>query len=117
MIKYTTNYICYFGAMNKMQCAKCRVSGRFVKLTIANAEYDIEYAYKSSYKAILALLLLLWCIYIIKPKKAATSDLERINNAMNIDCLNKAIIIAYSNCDYVLFSKLNRQRFELIKGI
>lgn len=108
MIKYTSNYICYFSAMHKLSCAKCRLSGRFVKLSIANAEYDIEYAYTSSYKAIIAMLVMLWCIYIIKPKKAATSEINNLNNAMRI---------AYSNCDYVLFSKLNRQRFELIKGI
>lgn len=124
MIKYTTNYICYFSAMSKLTCAKCRLSGRFVKLSIAQVEYDIEYAYTSSYKAILAMLWMLWCVCIIKPKRAATSemshsgnDIERLNNAMNIDCLNKAIIIAYFNCDYILFSKLNRERFELIKGI
>lgn len=115
MIKYTTNYICYFSAMHKLSCAKCRVSGRFVKLSIANAEYDIEYAYTSSYKAILAMLVMLWCICIIKPKKAATSEMSHSGN--DIDRLNNAMRIAYSNYDYVLFSKLNRQRFELIKGV
>lgn len=108
MIKYTTNYICYFSEMHKLSCAKCRLNGRFVKLSIAQAEYDIEYAYTSSYKAILAMLWMLWCVCIIKPKQAATSEMERLNDAMKI---------AYSNCDYVLFSKLNRKRFELIKGI
>lgn len=115
MIKYTSNYICYFSAMHKLSCAKCRVTGRFVKLSIANAEYNIEYTYTSSYKAILALLAMLWCICIIKPKQVATSDLERLSN--EIASLNNAMRIAYSNCDYVLFSKLNRQRFELIRGI
>ena len=109
MIKYTSNYICYFSAMHKLTCAKCRVSGRFVKLSIAQAEYDIEYVYKSSYKAILALLVLLWCIYIIKPKQAATSEMSSLSNDV--------ASLAYSNCDYTLFSKLNRIRFELIKGI
>lgn len=108
MIKYTSNYICYFSAMNKLTCAKCRMTGRFIKLTIAQVEYDVEYTYTSSYKAILGLLIMLWCICIIKPKRAATNDLEHLNSAMKI---------AYSNCDYILFSKLNRQRFELIKGI
>lgn len=115
MIKYTSNYICYFSAMNKMQCAKCRVTGRFVKLSIANAEYDAEYSYTSSCKAILAMLVMLWCIYIIKPKKADTSEMSHSGN--DIECLNNAMRIAYFNCDYIIFSKLNRIRFELIKGI
>lgn len=115
MIKYTSNYICYFSAMNKLTCAKCRLTGRFVKLSIAHVEYDTEYVYTSSYKALLAMLVMLWCICISKPEKAATSEMS--HSGSDIERLNNAMKIAYSKCDYILFSELNRKRFELIKGI
>ena len=101
--------------MNKLTCAKCRLTGRFVKLSIAHVEYDNEYTYTSSYKALLGLLMLLWCICISKPKKVDTSEMSSSSN--DIERLNNAMKIAYFNCDYILFSKLNRIRFELIKGV
>ena len=44
-MKLTTNYIVYLNADNKVQCAKCRVTGRFVKRACAQVEYEKEYGF------------------------------------------------------------------------
>lgn len=44
-MKLTSNYIVYINADNKVQCAKCRVTGRFVKRVIAQLEYEKEYGF------------------------------------------------------------------------
>ena len=56
-MKLTTNYIVYLNADNKVQCAKCRVTGRFVKRVIAQMEYEKEYGlFDFSTFAMLAIL-------------------------------------------------------------
>ena len=44
-MKLTTNYIVYLNADNKVQCAKCRLTGRFVKRACAQLEYEKEYGF------------------------------------------------------------------------
>ena len=44
-MKLTTNFIVYLNADNKVQCAKCRVTGRFVERVIAQLEYEKEYGF------------------------------------------------------------------------
>ena len=60
-MKITTNYIVYLNADNKVQCAKCRVTGRFVKRVIAQLEYEKEYRFFEF--SILALLVILFTMY------------------------------------------------------
>ena len=38
-MKLTKNYIVYVNKLNKVECAKCRITGRFVKRVIAQTEY------------------------------------------------------------------------------
>ena len=42
-MKLTSNYIVYLNEQNLVHCAKCRLTGRFVKRVIAQKEYDLEY--------------------------------------------------------------------------
>ena len=44
-MKLTSNYIVYLNAQNLVHCAKCRLTGRFVKRAVAQKEYDLEYVY------------------------------------------------------------------------
>lgn len=44
-MKYTTNYIVYLDDSNSVYCAKCRLTGKFIKRLIAQIEYDLEYCY------------------------------------------------------------------------
>ena len=61
-MKLTTNYIVYLNELNKVQCAKCRVTGRFVKRVIAQLEYEKEYGFFDF--SILALLVILFTMYL-----------------------------------------------------
>ena len=61
-MKLTTNYIVYLNADNKVQCAKCRVTGRFVKRACAQAEYEKEYGFFDF--SILAMLVTLFTMYL-----------------------------------------------------
>ena len=42
-MKITSNYIVYLNEQNRVYCAKCRLTGRFVKRAAAQKEYDFEY--------------------------------------------------------------------------
>ena len=44
-MKLTTNYIVYLNEQNLVHCAKCRLTGRFVKRAVAQKEYSLEYDY------------------------------------------------------------------------
>ena len=61
-MKLTTNYIVYLNADNKVQCAKCRVTGRFVKRAVAQTEYEKEYGFFAF--SILTLLVTLFTVYL-----------------------------------------------------
>ena len=61
-MKLTTNYIIYLNELNKVELAKCRVSGRFVKRVIAQAEYEKEYGFFDF--SILTLLAILFTVYL-----------------------------------------------------
>ena len=59
-MKLTSNFIIYLNADNKVRCAKCRATGRFVKRTIAQSEYLKEYGFfNMSLLTMLFVLLLL----------------------------------------------------------
>ena len=61
-MKLTTNYVVYLNELNKVQCAKCRVTGRFVKSAIAQTEYEKEYGFFAF--SILALLVILFTVHL-----------------------------------------------------
>ena len=61
-MKLTTNYIVYLNADNKVQCAKCRVTGRFVKRAIAQTEYEKEYGFFAF--STLSMLVILFTVYL-----------------------------------------------------
>lgn len=42
-MKLTSNYIVYLNEQNLVHCAKCRLTGRFVKRAVAQKEYALEY--------------------------------------------------------------------------
>ena len=61
-MKLTTNYIVYLNADNKVQCAKCRLTGRFVKRAMAQPEYEKEYGFFAF--STLAMLVILITVYL-----------------------------------------------------
>ena len=61
-MKITTNYVVYLNADNKVQCAKCRVTGRFVKRAGAQLEYEKEYGFFAF--SILTLLVIMFTVHL-----------------------------------------------------
>ena len=61
-MKLTTNYVVYLNADNKVQCAKCRITGRFAKRVIAQTEYEKEYG--SFAFSTLSMLVVLFTMYL-----------------------------------------------------
>ena len=61
-MKLTSNYIVYLNADNKVQCAKCRATGRFVKRVIAQTEYEKEYGFFAF--STLAMLVILFNVHL-----------------------------------------------------
>ena len=107
-MKLTTNYIVYLNADNKVQCAKCRVTGKFIKRSIAQKEYSTEYAYNHS----LVTLLIMFAMFLWDSLNSSKMALE-----CQLIAINEAMQTAYKQHDYVLFKQLNRKRFELIKDV
>ena len=60
-MKLTTNYVVYLNADNKVQCAKCRLTGRFVKRVIAQLEYEKEYGFFAF--STLSMLVILFTVH------------------------------------------------------
>ena len=104
-MKLTKNYIVYLNADNKVQCAKCRVTGRFVKRVIAQLEYEKEYGFFDF--SILALLVVLFTMYFSNVMSKLENMLIKI--ALSLD----DVLTKFSNGKtIVLFTHLNSCLFN-----
>ena len=75
-MKLTSNYIVYLNDSNKVQCAKCRLTGRFVKRVIAQLEYEKEYGFFDF--SILAMLVILFTMYLSNVMTKVTLSLDDV---------------------------------------
>ena len=104
-MKLTTKYIVYLNADNKVQCAKCRVTGRFVKRAMAQLEYEKEYGFFAF--SILALLVMLFTVYLSNVLHKLENMLIKI--ALSLD----DVLSHFSNGKtVVLFTHLNNCLFN-----
>ena len=104
-MKLTTNYIVYLNADNEVQCAKCRVTGRFVERACAQVEYEKEYGFFAF--SILALLVILFTVYLSNVLHKLENMLIKITMGLD-DVLTK-----FSNGKtVVLFTHLNACLFN-----
>lgn len=82
-MKHTTNFIVYLNADNKVYCAKCKATGRFVKRVIAQNEYNIEYVYKMTFKGFISFMFTVFLILLsFKQVKKAAYKLDQLNSEM-----------------------------------
>ena len=77
-MKLTSNYIVYLNADNKVQCAKCRLTGRFVKRAGAQLEYEKEYGFFAF--SILALLVILFTVHLSNVMSKVILSLDGVLN-------------------------------------
>ena len=104
-MKLTTNYIVYLNELNKVQCAKCRVTGRFVKRVIAQLEYEKEYGFFAF--SILALLIILFTMYL-------SNVLHKLENMLSKITLGLDEVLSHlsNGKTIVLFTHLNTCLFN-----
>ena len=104
-MKLTTNYIVYLNADNKVQCAKCRLTGRFVKRVIVQMEYEKEYGFFDF--SILTLLVILFSMYL-------SNVLHKLESVMSKVILGLDDVLSHFNNGktIVLFTKLNTYLFN-----
>lgn len=104
-MKLTTNYIVYLNELNKVQCAKCRVTGRFVKRSIAQLEYKNEYNYFNI--STLTLLIILITMFL-------SNVIYKLENMMTNVSLNLDNVLTNFNKGYtiVLFTHSNTYLFN-----
>ena len=108
-MKLTTNYIVYLNADNKVQCAKCRVTGRFIKRVIAQLEYEKEYRFFDF--SILTLLVIMFTMYLSNVLYKLGSVMSKITLSLD-DVLshfsNGKTIVLFTHLNTCLFnSKLS----------
>lgn len=98
-MKLTTNYIVYLNELNKVECAKCRITKRFVKRALAQNEYENEYNYSSV--SVLTMFILFATIYITNLVESLTMKTLSINEVMTAFNAGKQIVLFTSINTYV----------------
>ena len=82
-MKLTSNFIIYLNADNKVQCAKCRTTGRFVKRAVAQNEYNLEYSYKVTLKSFIAFMFTVFYVLLsIKQAKKLQNKIIVLNDEL-----------------------------------
>ena len=104
-MKLTSNFIVYLNEHNKVHCAKCRTTGRFVKRAIAQAEYSIEYSYKVTIKSFIVFMFTVF--YALLSIKQA----KKMQNRIIV--LNAELKKALQQNDFKLISKLQSELFTV----
>ena len=104
-MKLTTNFIVYLNANNKVHCAKCRLTGRFIKRAIAQAEYDLEYNYKVTIKSFIAFMFTVF--YILLSIKQA----KKLQNKITV--LKAELKKALQQNDFKTINKLQSELYSV----
>ena len=99
-MKLTSNYIVYLNADNKVQCAKCRVTGRFVKRVIAQTEYEKEYGFFAFSTLSMLVILFTMCL---------SNVLHKLENMLSKVTLSLDEVLSHlsNGKTIVLFTHLN----------
>ena len=106
-MKLTSNYIVYLNELNKVQCAKCRVTGRFVKRVVAQMEYEKEYGFFNF--SILALLVILFTVHLSNVMSKITLSLDDVLSHFS----NGKTIVLFTHLNNCLFSSKVSSEKEL----
>ena len=104
-MKLTSNYIVYLNDSNKVECAKCRLTGRFVKRACAQLEYEKEYGFFDF--SILTLLVILFTMYLSNVVYKLESVMSKVTLSLD------EVLSHFSNGKtVVLFTHLNTYLFN-----
>ena len=111
-MKLTSNYVVYLNADNKVQCAKCRVTGRFVKRAVAQLEYEKEYGFFAF--STLAMLVILFTVHLSNVLHKLENMLIKITLSLDevlSHLSNGKTIVLFTHLNTCLFnSKVNSEK-------
>ena len=104
-MKLTSNYVVYLNDSNKVQCAKCRVTGRFVKRACAQLEYEKEYGFFAF--STFAMLVILFTVHL-------SNVLHKLENILIKITLSLDEVLSHlsNGKTIVLFTQLNTCLFN-----
>ena len=111
-MKLTKNYIVYLNELNKVQCAKCRLTGRLVNRAIAQLEYENEYGFFAFSN--LAMLVVLFTVHLSNVMSRLENMLIKI--ALGLDDVlshlsNGKTIVLFTHLNTCLFnSKVSSEK-------
>ena len=97
-MKLTSNYIVYLNADNKVQCAKCRLTGRFVERVMAQLEYEKEYGFFAF--STLAMLVILFTVHLSNVMSKITLSLDNVLSHLS----NGKTIVLFTHLNTCLFN-------------
>lgn len=101
-MKLTSNFIVYLNEQNKVHCAKCRLTGRFIKRTIAQTEYDLEYNYKVTFKSFIAFMFTVFYVLLsIKQAKKLQNKIIVLNAEVKSLLINMQKIVEHQKILYM----------------
>lgn len=104
-MKLTSNYIVYLNELNKVQCAKCRVTGRFVKRACAQVEYEKEYGFFAF--STLSLLVILFTMYLSNVMSKINLSLDDVLSHLS----NGKTVVLFTHLNTCLFnSKVSSEK-------
>lgn len=106
-MKITTNYIIYLNESNKVHCAKCRNTGRFVKRSVAQAEYDIEYNYFNV--SVLTMFILFATIYLTNLLESITMNTLSTEQVLSHFKAGRQVVLFTSINTYVFKNTVNSE--------
>ena len=98
-MKHTTNFIVYLNDEGKVYCAKCKMTGRFVKRAIAQDEYALEYNYKLTFKSFVSFMFTVFYILL----SIALNSVQNVVGFNFINLLYKHIVNGFK-CVYNSFT-------------
>ena len=111
-MKLTSNYIVYLNADNKVQCAKCRLTGRFVKRVVAQLEYEKEYGFFDF--SILAMLAILFTVHlstvVYKLESVMANVSLSLDNVLSHISNGKTIVLFTHLNTYLFNSKVSSEK-------
>ena len=111
-MKLTTNYIVYLNAENKVQCAKCRLTGRFVKRACAQLEYEKEYGFFAFSN--LVMLVILFTVHLsnvlYKLESVMTNVSLSLDEVLSHLSNGKTIVLFTHLNTYLFNSKVNNKK-------
>lgn len=113
-MKKTTNYDVYLNKNGLVHCARCRLTGKFVRRDVAQFEYDKEYAYEHAPLITILVLFVWWVVSCLKQVVEYADSFAP--QAQTVEQVEGLILQAYQTGDDAQLFRLYGERYKLTQG-